>query len=644
MGSGRAAWPAFDLTFSAPKSASVLFALGGEPRPPAASSRAHAGGGGRRAVATWSSTASRPCRRVGPERGRGPRPPGWSPGSSPTRSTATGTLTCTATSSWPTSSTARTAGGARATGAGSPPIAAAASAVYDAHLRAASTVGARRALGGRARPAGRDRRCRARAARRVLLARRADIRRRMHEVGAHSARARPRGLGGHPARQGAGAPFADSSRSGSGGPAPSAGTSELGRGRRDAASARGAACSTSTASPRSSRSRLTAAPGGATSWPPSRAAAPARRRGGPLERLVDRWVPGGRRSAWPSRCTSAVPSCRRNHLLRALGPRPLDPGRPRAVGRRRRRRSTPTGRAGGSTVPPSRSGPGSPPSCRRCRPPAWPTTSARRGSSKRCGTGSGGASRSRSSSASGADSAAAERRGHGSAPGQLAVPAVASELAPGRVLVGGRQRDLLTSLCGPRTSARPGAPRATASTGRRGCAGRPDRRRGPDAAPAVDRVADRRRRHLVVAGEGADVAQRRRVRDARAGRRSCRTATGSRPPPGPSAPRAWERSCRQASTSRPWPAPSLTMAGEVGDGGDVGHLVEREQGGWAADLVAGPGVGGIAHVADGSPPRAGRIGAGAVLSSRCRGCWCRRRTPRSRAAVCAVDARAPSVR
>ncbi len=36
---------------------------------------------------------------------------------------------------------------------------------------------------------------------------------------------------------------------------------------------------------------------------------------------------------------------------------------------------------------------------------------------------------------------------------------------------------------------------------------------------------------------------------------------------------------------------------EIGDGGDVGDLVESEQGGRAGVPVAGPDVGGIAHVA-----------------------------------------------
>ena len=145
-------------------------------------------------------------------------------------------------------------------------------------------------------------------------------------------------------------------------------------------------------------------------------------------------------------------------------------------------------------------------------------------------------------------------------------------------------------------------------------------------------------------GQRADVAQRRGVGDARAGRRWCRRARGSRRPPGPSAPRAWERSCRQASTRSPCPAPSLTMAGRSGMGAMLATSSRASRVGRAATLVTGPGVGGVAHVADDGDderrelalPAAGRADVERVRR--------RRRTPRGRVAACVVDARAPSVR
>ena len=95
MGSGRVSVAAFDLTFSAPKSASVLFALGGAEtarRVPAA----HTGAvdGALRYLEQHGITAAR---RTG-RNGLWSRRPGSSPGSSPTPSTATATPTCTATS------------------------------------------------------------------------------------------------------------------------------------------------------------------------------------------------------------------------------------------------------------------------------------------------------------------------------------------------------------------------------------------------------------------------------------------------------------------------------------------------------------------------------------------------------------------
>ncbi len=145
---------------------------------------------------------------------------------------------------------------------------------------------------------------------------------------------------------------------------------------------------------------------------------------------------------------------------------------------------------------------------------------------------------------------------------------------------------------------------AAGGTPRHGVDGEPgllrpsDRRGGADATPPPDRPADCGRRHLPVPGQCADVAQRRGVRD---------------PPQDHGGPEEREEPvrCRTPAAARlgevleagqheePLPGPLADHGGEVGQGRDVGHFVEGEKRGWAAALVAGPGVGGVAHVADG---------------------------------------------
>ena len=122
LGSGRVSVAAFDLTFSAPKSASVLFALGG-PR------RGGRRGGRRTAEAVAGSLAvPRTARHHGRSGERAPSAPCWRPAgrwprSSRTGSAATAIRISTAMSWWPISSTAWTGGGVPATGGGSMHIA-----------------------------------------------------------------------------------------------------------------------------------------------------------------------------------------------------------------------------------------------------------------------------------------------------------------------------------------------------------------------------------------------------------------------------------------------------------------------------------------------------------------------------------------
>ncbi len=218
------------------------------------------------------------------------------------------------------------------------------------------------------------------------------------------------------------------------------------------------------------------------------------------------------------------------------------------------------------------------------------------GTSMRRGTGSASASRWKWSWASGADSAAASC-GLSRAPGASWREAGVSS-RHGECSCEGVKATSVTSLCGPMTVARPVAPRAMTSTESRGWREEPTETEGrmrPQRSTAwlIVVAAD-----LLVTCEGADVAQRRRVRNAAEddGRPEQRQEAVRRlAPAGP----AWERSCRQASTRRPWRAPSLTRDTKVGERGDVGHLVERQESGGTAVPVAGQGVGGIADVADG---------------------------------------------
>ena len=95
LGSGRTTVAAFDLTFSAPKSASVLFALGGEDTARRVVAAHERSGGRRTGVPGASRRHGEPA--IGPN-GSSSRPPGSSPGGSPTASTATAIRTCTAMS------------------------------------------------------------------------------------------------------------------------------------------------------------------------------------------------------------------------------------------------------------------------------------------------------------------------------------------------------------------------------------------------------------------------------------------------------------------------------------------------------------------------------------------------------------------
>ena len=138
MGPGAGAGvAAYDLTFSAPKSASVLFALGGRDVANGVVA-AHLDGGGRRAGVPRGPWP-RGQEAIGP-RAPSSRPAGWSLRRSPTRSTATATPTCTATSSWRTSSTGATDAGVHATAGGSTHTGTRPAAVYEAHLRAGLTM------------------------------------------------------------------------------------------------------------------------------------------------------------------------------------------------------------------------------------------------------------------------------------------------------------------------------------------------------------------------------------------------------------------------------------------------------------------------------------------------------------------------
>ncbi len=198
MGSGRAAVAGFDLTFSAPKSASVLFALGGA-EAAAASPRSTRRGAGalsylerhavpavRRSTYEPSGPDHRDRRRAvhprgQPQRGPAPAQPRRHGQPRPRRGRPLGCLRP-----------------ARA-----PPIG-------QLHRRSTGRTcgrvdrGPRRALGGRARSPAEI----VGVAPELLgefSSRAADIRRHMHEFGADSGPGSPRGLGGHPAGQDTGA-------------------------------------------------------------------------------------------------------------------------------------------------------------------------------------------------------------------------------------------------------------------------------------------------------------------------------------------------------------------------------------------------------------------------------------------------------
>ena len=237
---------AFDLTFSAPKSASVLFALGGaEWRAPVVAVHAEAVAGALSYLERHGVTAARrvgcatvPCSPTTGRRRRGVHPRGQpQPRPAPPQPRRGGE---------PGPRRGRALGRLRPRGIDA--HRAAASAVYEAHLRAglASALGVRWV--GAPGPQRRDRRGGAGAAGRVL-----DRGRRHPPAHVRDGRPlgprRPRRLGGHPARQGAGARRSPSSRSrlAAAGRWPSAAPLELELGPGPAG--RAGRCSTSTASP-----------------------------------------------------------------------------------------------------------------------------------------------------------------------------------------------------------------------------------------------------------------------------------------------------------------------------------------------------------------------------------------------------------
>ena len=252
-GSGRVAVAAFDLTFSAPKSASVLFALGGRGgRPRRSSAPTPRRWPGALAYLERHGIAARSALGSRADRGRDHRDDRRA--LHPRASTATATRTCTATSSWRTSSTAWTGGGARATDAGLAAHRHAAAAVYEAHLRAGLSVG-RSACAGREGPDGRPRspasvpRCSASSPRGPPTSAAACTR---------SGRTLAPGATGSPGRPPArprspGLLSASSPRSGPGGRVPSEAGRRWGSDRPRRAAPRAARCSTSTASPARSR-------------------------------------------------------------------------------------------------------------------------------------------------------------------------------------------------------------------------------------------------------------------------------------------------------------------------------------------------------------------------------------------------------
>ena len=202
LGSGRTTVAAFDLTFSAPKSASVLFALGGDDvarRIVGVHTEAVAGA---MAYLERHGVTAR-CDGPDPSRRSSERSGGAGRRRSPTASTATSIRICTATSSWPTWCTGPTGAGGRVISRGLWAHRAAGGAVYEAHLRAglAAELGVRlvRVDGGGPEIEG--------MAPDLLgefSSRSADIRRHAFEHGARSAAGPARGVGGDPAGQGGG--------------------------------------------------------------------------------------------------------------------------------------------------------------------------------------------------------------------------------------------------------------------------------------------------------------------------------------------------------------------------------------------------------------------------------------------------------
>ena len=142
LGSGRASVAAFDLTFSAPKSVSVLFALAGaEAARTVVAAHADAVAGSLSYLEQHAITATR---RSGPPRRCCP-PAGPSQRCSRTASAGTATRTSTATSWWRTSSTAADGRWGACDRRGIAAHRLAAAAVYEAQFRAglATALGVR---------------------------------------------------------------------------------------------------------------------------------------------------------------------------------------------------------------------------------------------------------------------------------------------------------------------------------------------------------------------------------------------------------------------------------------------------------------------------------------------------------------------
>ena len=191
----------------------------------------------------------------------------------------------------------------------------------------------------------------------------------------------------------------------------------------------------------------------------------------------------------------------------------------------------------------------------------------------------------------------------------------------------------LMTLSGPRTRARPAAPWATTSTGSRDWRDgltEVDGRMRPQWSTERLIVVDV---DLAVTGERAQVAQGRRVCDPAQhdrGAEEREESVGRLPPARP----GLGQILQAGQDQQPLPGALTHHGRQVGDGSDVGDLVEGQQRGWAVVVVRA--IGRRSHLARRRcwRPRAGRIAVGGARPSTGRACSAPNRTRRSRAAGC----------